>query len=163
AAYDRQVAERGFREDPAQLSAVTALEDVRTRLIESVGTTSPSAASRISKRALSKLGIAKPARAEKGLYLWGGVGRGKAWLMDLFFQSLPFKQKRRRHFHRFMYDVHAQLKTLGERQAPLEEVAESIASEARVICFDEFFVTDIADAMILGTLFDGLFRRGVTL
>jgi cell division protein ZapE len=95
--------------------------------------------------------------------LWGGVGRGKTWLMDLFFQSLPFAEKRRRHFHRFMYDVHAQLKSLREQQAPLEQVADNIARETRVICFDELFVTDIADAMILGTLFEGLFRRGVTL
>ncbi len=83
--------------------------------------------------------------------------------MDLFFHSLPFPEKRRRHFHRFMYDVHAQLEKLRDQQAPLEQVAESIARDTRVICFDEFFVTDIADAMILGTLFEGLFRRGVTL
>src|SRR5690606_11338691 len=90
-------------------------------------------------------------------------GRGKTWLMDLFFRSLPFPEARRRHFHRFMHEAHAELKRLGPREAPLEDVAERIAREARVLCFDELFVTDIADAMILGGLFDGLFRRGVTL
>jgi cell division protein ZapE len=163
ALYERQVRERGFRADPAQLVAVAALEDVRSRLIASTGAGSPSTAKRLSKRALSKLGITRAEQAERGLYLWGGVGRGKTWLMDLFFQSLPFPQKRRRHFHRFMYEVHAQLKQLGEQQSPLEEVAANIAADIRVICFDEFFVTDIADAMILGTLFESLFRRGVTL
>ena len=157
-AYQHQIRERGFRKDAAQLAAVDALEDVRARLNAS-GRSTPSGAARL----LSKLGITRPVHAERGLYLWGGVGRGKTWLMDLFFQSLPFAEKRRRHFHRFMYDVHAQLKTLGGQQAPLEQVAATIADQTRVICFDEFFVTDIADAMILGTLFESLFRRGVTL
>jgi cell division protein ZapE len=157
AIYDRQIRERGFRKDPAQLAAVAALGDVRSRLV-AAGPGPPSRPARL----LSKLGITR-GHAERGLYLWGGVGRGKTWLMDLFFQSLPFAEKRRRHFHRFMYDVHAQLKKLARRQAPLEQVAANLAAEARVICFDELFVTDIADAMILGTLFDGLFRRGVTL
>jgi cell division protein ZapE len=158
AAYARQIEERGFRKDPAQLSAVDALEDLRTRLI-SAADAAPSGAVRL----LAKIGLARAPHAERGLYLWGGVGRGKTWLMDLFFQSLPFAEKRRRHFHRFMYDVHAQLKKLREQQAPLEQAAEIIARDTRVICFDELFVTDIADAMILGTLFEGLFRRGVTL
>ena len=161
AAYARQIAERGFRKDPAQLGAVDALDDVRARLI-SAGTRAPKRRPS-PKRLLTKLGLARTAPAERGLYLWGGVGRGKTWLMDLFFQTLPFADKRRRHFHRFMYDVHAQLKRLRETQAPLEHVAAGIAAETRVICFDELFVTDIADAMILGTLFESLFRRGVTL
>jgi cell division protein ZapE len=101
--------------------------------------------------------------AEQGLYLWGPVGRGKTWLMDLFFQSLPFPERRRRHFHRFMHDIHAELKGLREVAAPLEAVAERLAAEVRVLCFDELFVSDIADAMILGGLFESLFRRGVTL
>jgi cell division protein ZapE len=157
-AYDRQIQERGFRSDAAQLTAVDALDDLRRRLNAS-GSSAPSGA----RRLLSKLGLSRPAGPERGLYLWGGVGRGKTWLMDLFYQSLPFAQKRRRHFHRFMHDVHGQLKQLGNREAPLEQVAANLASDTRVLCFDEFFVTDIADAMILGTLLDGLFRRGVTL
>jgi cell division protein ZapE len=99
----------------------------------------------------------------RGLYLWGDVGRGKTMLMDLFFDSLPFNDRERRHFHRFMHDVHSELAKLKAHAHPLELVAHRIATRARVICFDELHVSDIADAMILGTLFDGLFRRGVTL
>jgi cell division protein ZapE len=156
--YHQQLKERGFRSDPAQEAAVAALDDLRARLVKK-RRASPSGASKL----LSKLGKRKPVKPEKGLYLWGGVGRGKTWLMDLFFQHLPIEQKRRRHFHRFMYDVHAQLKPLANRESPLEIVADSIAEETRVLCFDEFFVSDIADAMILGTLLDALFRRGVSL
>src|SRR5690348_2537814 len=88
--YRQQLNERGFRADPAQEAAVTALNDLRQRLLKKKPRPS----------LLSKLGKRKPAKPEKGLYMWGGVGRGKTWLMDLFFQSLPFEQKRRRHFHR---------------------------------------------------------------
>lgn len=99
----------------------------------------------------------------RGLYLWGGVGRGKTFLMDIFFHALPFDDKLRLHFHRFMQQVHAELKTLKDEQDTLRIVAERLAKRTRVICFDEFFVSDIADAMILGRLFEHLFRYGVTL
>jgi cell division protein ZapE len=95
--------------------------------------------------------------------VWGGVGRGKTWLMDLFFQSLPFRDKQRSHFHRFMQSVHDELKKHREQTNPLDLVADRLAQKARVLCFDELFVTDIADAMLLGHLFRGLFQRGVTL
>ena len=98
-----------------------------------------------------------------GLYLWGTVGRGKTFLMDQFFGSLPFPDKRRQHFHRFMADVHHRLRDLTQREDPLEIVAARIAEDTRIICFDEFAVTDIGDAMILANLFRGLFERGVTL
>ena len=164
--YERQVVERGFRADPAQLAIVDRLEALRARLI--AGRHSRAASRGNSRfglggRLLRSIGRRDAPAAEKGLYLWGPVGRGKTWLMDLFFQSLPFPERRRRHFHRFMHDVHAQLKTLREVEAPLETVAERLAAEVRVLCFDELFVSDIADAMILGGLFGGLFRRGVTL
>jgi cell division protein ZapE len=110
---------------------------------------------------IGKLGHEPP--LQKGLYLWGSVGRGKTWLMDLFYQSLPFPERRRRHFHRFMYEVHAELRTLHNQEAPLETLAQRIAENCRVLCFDEFFVSDIADAMILGGLLEGLFNHGVTL
>jgi cell division protein ZapE len=99
----------------------------------------------------------------RGLYLWGGVGRGKTMLMDRFFAALRERRKRRSHFHRFMREVHAELKALGAMTDPLDAVAARLAARARVICFDEFHVADIADAMILGTLFERLFARGVTL
>ncbi len=98
-----------------------------------------------------------------GIYLWGGVGRGKTFLMDLFFGSLKIEKKKRIHFHRMMRDIHARLKTLDSIAEPLDHVAASIASETRVLCFDEFFVSDIGDAMILGKLLEGLFDRGVVL
>lgn len=155
--YERQLAERGFRADPAQLAIVSRLEALRSRLIAAHD-------SRASLGGRLLRAIRRGAQAgERGLYLWGPVGRGKTWLMDLFFQSLPFPERRRRHFHRFMHDVHSELKSLPEVEAPLETVAGNLAAEVRVLCFDELFVTDIADAMILGGLFDGLFRRGVTL
>lgn len=99
----------------------------------------------------------------RGIYLWGTVGRGKTYLMDQFYAALPFENKRRLHFHRFMADVHHRLRELSMQEDPLEIVAARIAAQARVICFDEFAVTDIADAMILANLFRGLFERGVVL
>lgn len=156
--YERQVAERGFRADPAQLAIVGRLDALRSRLIAAHHARA-SFAGRLVRAVVRRNAPA----LERGLYLWGPVGRGKTWLMDIFYQSLPFPERRRRHFHRFMHDVHAELKSLRDVEAPLEAVAERLASEVRVLCFDELFVTDIADAMILGGLFGGLFRRGVTL
>ena len=98
-----------------------------------------------------------------GLYFWGGVGRGKTYLMDVFFDCLPFEHKLRVHFHRFMQGVHQQLTALEGQKNPLDQVARDIARRYRVICFDEFFVSDITDAMILGGLFEKLFACGVTL
>lgn len=156
--YAHQLGECGFESDPAQRAAVDRLDDLRRRL-----TDAHSPHSSTLRRWLGSL-VGGPSREpERGLYLWGGVGRGKTWLMDLFFQSLPFREARRRHFHRFMHDVHAELKGLQNRESPLDSVAAQIARDTRVLCFDELFVTDIADAMILGTLFEGLFKRGVTL
>ena len=154
--YRQEIAARGFSADAAQLKALARLGDLRARLLEQPV---PPGAPRWLARLLPR----RPRAPLRGLYLWGGVGRGKTWLMDLFFASLPFPDKRRRHFHRFMYDVHAQLTALAEQRSPLEQVAAQIAREARVLCFDELYVTDIADAMILGGLFAGLFRHGVTL
>ena len=102
------------------------------------------------------------APAATGLYLWGGVGRGKTYLMDLFYECLPFKAKHRMHFHRFMLRVHGELTELQGVPNPLAHVAERIAEEGRVFCFDEFSVSDIGDAMILGELLGALFDRRVT-
>ena len=96
----------------------------------------------------------------KGLYFWGGVGRGKTYLIDSFYDSLPFKEKQRIHFHRFMQMVHMQLRGLNDVEDPLQVVADNIASETEVLCFDEFHVSDITDAMLLGGLLKGLFERG---
>lgn len=99
----------------------------------------------------------------QGLYFWGGVGRGKTYLMDVFYDALPFSTKMRTHFHRFMQRVHAELTLLEGEKNPLDLVAGKLASEAEVICFDEFFVSDITDAMILGGLMEKLFSHGVVL
>lgn len=99
----------------------------------------------------------------RGLYMWGGVGRGKTWLMDLFYLSLPGERKQRLHFHRFMLRVHEELTTLQGKSDPLEIVADRFKAETDVLCFDEFFVSDITDAMLLGGLMKALFARGITL
>jgi cell division protein ZapE len=99
----------------------------------------------------------------RGLYLWGGVGRGKTFLVDEFLAAVPFAEKRREHFHRFMQEVHARLRRHRNRRSPLSYVAADIAARARLLVVDEFAVGDVADAMILGALLDALFRRGVTL
>ena len=99
----------------------------------------------------------------KGLYFWGGVGRGKTYLVDTFYDCLPFENKTRVHFHRFMHRVHQELKTLSGQSDPLKVIAKRFAQESCIICFDEFFVSDITDAMILGTLFEELFAHNVIL
>lgn len=99
----------------------------------------------------------------KGLYFWGGVGRGKTYLVDTFFDCLPIKNKMRVHFHRFMHRVHEEMKSLSGQAEPLSIIAKRFADETCVICFDEFFVSDITDAMILGKLFEELFSLNVTL
>jgi len=155
--YQRALAQRHFQSDPAQLEALERLEELRERLLGAADTAAP------LPHWLAALGRARERTPVEGLYLWGAVGRGKTWLMDLFFASLPAGLARRRHFHRFMYEVHRRLAQLKQQRSPLEEVAQAIAQECRVLCFDELYVADIADAMILGGLFAGLFSRGVTL
>lgn len=99
----------------------------------------------------------------KGLYLWGGVGIGKTYMMDLFYESVPFANKQRIHFHRFMQQIHQGLKALQGQSDPLQQLAKDIAQSVQLICFDEFFVNDITDAMLLGNLFQALFAHGVCL
>ncbi len=99
----------------------------------------------------------------QGLYFWGGVGRGKTYLVDTFFECLPTERKLRVHFHRFMHKVHAELTALSGQSNPLQLVADHFKQQTDIICFDEFFVSDITDAMILGTLMQALFARGITL
>ncbi len=157
--YERDLKREDFKHDPAQEMAVGHLQQLYEQLVAAK-------AAEKNRTWLSALagkwgnGAKQPVR---GLYFWGGVGRGKTYLMDNFYESLPFKEKMRAHFHRFMRRVHAELKSLDGEKNPLETVAERLSKEARVICFDEFFVSDITDAMILATLLGALFRRGVSL
>jgi len=156
ALYARETAKRGFTPDPAQVEALRHLECLRSALVAS-------ASAPLGRRLLRGLKRDNGNGAPRGVYLWGGVGRGKTWLMDLFYSSLTIAQKRRTHFYRFMQEVHADLKRLKGMQSPLEGVAEKIAKKSQLVCFDELFVSDIADAMILAGLFGALIRRGVAL
>ena len=156
AEYERRVRDGEIAPDAHQANAVRALQATHDRLIAA------GALQRGWRQRLGKLtGRGRP--EVKGIYLCGPVGRGKTFLMDLFYSGLPFADKRRQHFHRFMSTVHAELKRFRQHSDPLELVADHVAGETRVICFDELAVADIADAMILGNLFAALFRRGVTL
>lgn len=153
--YEAELQRLGYQPDARQHAAAQALEDLRQRLLE----TPP--AKTLWQKLLSRRD--ESVALERGLYFWGGVGRGKTWLMDMFFHSLPFKQKQRSHFHRFMQHIHEELKKHRDRADPLDLIAEQIADRTRVLCFDELYVSDIADAMLLGNLFRSLFDRGVTL
>ena len=156
ARYREALHAHGYAPDAAQENALRQLDKVWNALIQQ----RPGIFQKLKER----LG-AEPARRTpiKGVYMWGGVGRGKTFIMDQFFLALPFEKKLRLHFHRFMQQVHAELRKLKEKEDPLHIVAAGIARRTRVICFDEFFVSDIADAMILGRLFEHLFGYGVTL
>ncbi len=148
----------GFESDPSQLAAVELLEPVYDGLCAN------NHAPKLLQKLLRQLAVPPKSQLPvQGAYLWGGVGRGKTFVMDVFFDALPFPDKKRFHFHRLMYRVHKQLKTLQGESDPIAAVADEIASETRIICFDEFFVADIGDAMILGRLLDALFSRGVSL
>lgn len=144
--------------DPHQSLALDSLERLRCELAER----------RHSARRVNWLSTWLTRRQRhrhppQGVYLWGGVGRGKTWLMDLFFDSLQDTPKIRAHFHRFMQSIHAELKTQQQQADPLAIVAESLARQADVICLDELYVSDIADAMLLGGLFEHLLARGTSL
>jgi len=151
--YARGIAGGRWQDDPAQHAALAAFDRIHAALLAPP----PGRLQRLRTR------LAGKPDAVRGLYLWGPVGRGKTMLMDRFVASLPAGIAQRVHFHRFMLDVHAGLRALGEVRDPLLRVAADIAARARVLCLDEFMVTDIGDAMILGGLLGALFDRGVTL
>jgi len=153
--YQADLARDDFFHDAAQENAVRHLQRLYDDLVQ---------AENRSGHLLGRLLGSKKNKAPiKGLYFWGGVGRGKTYLVDTFFDALPFEHKMRTHFHRFMKRVHEELKTLKGEKNPLTLIARRFAKEARVICFDEFFVSDITDAMILATLLEELFKNGVSL
>jgi len=156
--YQQKLETGEFHQDAAQAQVAALLDDLYLRLT-AVPETSPM--TRLLAR-VTQLGKAR-AVPERGLYLWGGVGRGKTMLMDLFYDCLPPERRLRMHFHRFMRRIHDGLKQWSGTADPLRKVAASIAEQADVLCFDEFFVSDIGDAMILAEVLDELFRRGVTL
>jgi cell division protein ZapE len=152
AGYLDDIRERGYDDDPNQRRIAQALDALRAALAQTQSTSGHWPFSRRRQTA-----------SVRGLYIYGDVGRGKTYLMDMFYERLVERRKLRQHFHRFMQDIHFRLGELRDRADPLKHVAADIAERYRLICFDEFFVSDIADAMLLGTLFSELFTRGVTL
>jgi cell division protein ZapE len=159
ARYLEGVAAHRWESDPTQLALLPEFDRMHAALCAEPSNGNGNG---LFDRLKSLLGN-DPPEAVPGLYLWGTVGRGKTFLMDLFVASLPHGVALRRHFHRFMGEVHESLRALGERQSPLVEVAAEIAGRCRVLCLDEFLVNDIGDAMILSNLLDALFARGVSL
>jgi len=151
--YRQRLAAREIEPDPAQAELAERLDALRADL----------AAAHRDRGFLSRL-LGKPAKPPKGLYVWGSVGRGKTMLMDLFFEATPFEPKRRVHFHEFMADIHERIGEAREQTPgdPIPHVAAAVARDAKLLCFDEMHVSDIADAMILGRLFQSLFASGVT-
>lgn len=149
-AYDTELAARGFQSDPAQLRAVEALDRCASEWADFKAQRS---------NAFKKL-INRP-EIPRGVYMYGGVGRGKSFLMDCFYNAVPLRRKTRLHFHEFMREVHRELADLQGTVNPLDELGRRIAKRYRLICFDEFHVADITDAMILHRLLVALFENGV--
>ncbi|AON55200.1 ATPase [Herbaspirillum seropedicae] len=149
--YEQSLSQRGYQPDEAQLRAIERLQRAYEEWV----------AYKAQRASTFKRLISRPA-VPRGVYMWGGVGRGKSFLMDSFYSVVPVVRKTRLHFHEFMRDVHRQLDELKGIADPLDEVAKRIAKKYRLICFDEFHVSDIADAMILYNLLKGLFDHGVS-
>lgn len=149
--YQQQCKDGVITEDPQQLAALHELQAVYNELL------------REHKKRSGFISILRKPVTVKGMYLWGGVGIGKTFLMDCFYDCVPFTAKMRMHFHPFMRLIHQQLKEHQGRKNPLNYIAADLARKYLLICFDELFVNDITDAMLLGRLFTELFARGVCL
>ncbi|MBE8596957.1 cell division protein ZapE [Xenorhabdus sp. BG5] len=162
--YQSALSDGQYQPDEVQRKTVERLDLIHSDLINAQPRPTPQANG--LKDILGKLfgrQTSVPFRPVQGLYMWGGVGRGKTWLMDMFYQSLPTERKLRLHFHRFMLRVHEELTTLQGHEDPLEIIADGFKAQTDILCFDEFFVSDITDAMLLGTLLEALFARGIAL
>lgn len=149
--YTQALESGQFMPDEAQAQAVQELDRVWKELLTRY---------KASKKVFRRF---RRQTYPRGVYMWGGVGRGKTWLMDQFYDAVPFRRKTRMHFHHFMQHVHKELNKLSGQRNPLDAVADQIYKNAVVICFDEFFVSNVTDAMILSDLFQKLFERGITL
>jgi cell division protein ZapE len=150
--YERTLAERGYEPDAAQLRAIDSLERCENEWADYKARRG---------NALTKL-ISRPP-IPRGVYMHGGVGRGKSFLMDCFFNAVPLQRKTRLHFHEFMREVHRELAELHGTVNPLQELAKRMARRYRLICFDEFHVSDVTDAMILHRLLEALFENRVSI
>ena len=148
--YRAELKARGFESDPAQLRALAALERCAAEWVDY-----RNRRSNAFKKLINRIKI------PRGVYLYGGVGRGKSFLMDCFYQAVPIRRKTRLHFHEFMREVHRQLTELQGTANPLYELGRRMSARYKLICFDEFHVADITDAMILYRLLESLFEQGV--
>lgn len=155
--YQLDLQQDDFMHDAAQENAVKELQ----RLYDELTHPQQKKTWRVKLKVAFGKGMTKP--TTQGIYFWGGVGRGKTYLVDTFYDCLPGTRKMRVHFHRFMHRVHHEMAQLGGKSDPLKIVAKRFAEETDIICFDEFFVSDITDAMILGTLMEELFAHGIVL
>ncbi|MEO7246591.1 MAG: cell division protein ZapE [Rubrivivax sp.] len=150
--YEAELAARGYRSDAAQLHAVDALERCETEWADYK-----------ARRSNPLTMLLRRPPIPRGVYMWGGVGRGKSFLMDCFFQAVPLTRKTRLHFHEFMREVHRELQDLKGTADPLDVLGERVARRHRLICFDEFHIADVTDAMILHRLLAALFRHRVSI
>ncbi|QIZ52741.1 cell division protein ZapE [Dickeya zeae] len=164
ALYQQALMAQTYQPDEVQHQTVVRLNAIHQTLTEQVWIQPENGTPGLLSKWRSWLGQKeKTPTPVQGLYMWGGVGRGKTWLMDLFFHSLPSERKLRLHFHRFMLRVHEELNQLQGQENPLEKVADGFKAQTDILCFDEFFVSDITDAMLLAELLRALFSRGIAL
>ncbi|MCF6776634.1 AFG1 family ATPase [Thiotrichales bacterium 19X7-9] len=155
--YNKKISEKGYAQDANQLEVIKALQEILLKVNENEKKKHKLRLRWLPGKMIHRI---KPI---KGAYIWGSVGRGKTFLMDLFYSQLQTEYKKRVHFNHFMKMVHQRLKEFKGQKSPLDKLADELVSEMHIICFDEFFVEDIADAMILGGLFTKLFDRGLAL
>jgi len=158
--YQEDLQREDFQFDPAQENAVKELQRLYDDLMSSQSVGKAGWKGKFKGLLKNKK---RSIQEVQGIYFWGGVGRGKTYLVDTFYECLQLENKMRVHFHRFMHRVHEEMKQLSGQSDPLKIIAKKLANETRIICFDEFFVSDITDAMILGTLFECLFAEGIVL
>jgi cell division protein ZapE len=161
ARYQQELQDGSLQPDAEQAAVMDLLDELSSQITQQAPWQPNKASSWRSW--FGGLASASVVHGPQGLYLWGGVGRGKTHLCDLFFDAVPIAEKRRLHFHRFMQRIHDDLTQLGEIENPLQRVADAWAVDARLLLLDEIHVNDITDAMLLGGLCSELFNRGVTL
>ena len=155
--YREIMRESGFVSDPAQQQAIVLLDKLLDRLMKMETRRQP------LNWWQKLLDGDKSVKPVTGIYFWGGVGRGKTFLMDLFYQCLPTESKQRVHFHQFMNAIHQSLKQAANMENPLQHIARELSMKVKILCLDEFVITDIADAMIMSGLLEALFEQGVVL
>ena len=162
--YRQALAAKGYQEDPAQLAVLAHMQ----RIADELAQKPPAPVVQPPKKGLFGKWLGKNDALPttpwiKGLYCWGGVGRGKTFLMDLFMAYLPTERKRRRHFHRFMLELHEALNAVGHIENPVDHVVKAMGDEIDILCLDEFFVSDITDAMLLSRLLEAMQKYGITI